>query len=338
MNKSVGYALIVIGVTLLVAGVLDVSGFLSLQIVDTSEPSIIYTYPKSGSIYKVGEIDEYVVYARDKDSLVTQASYTDKYNPAVQLKVTPYVQLKHPMTIIYMGKICKFPDLNFDGKVDNTDNAILQSSFGSKEGNPDYNPAYDIVPDGSIDIYDSLVMSIYIGTVTFSATPTVSYVSENVTFAFAVLNNFGLICVYTGSFQVGDYMLLRGKWFVNNIEVNSTSQINIESNKITIQFNCSDTTIPENTITVKVKIGDAIFYLDRFSSYSWKKELELAHNVNDLVLEASTQTYLNRISVTVVTPKKENVFSIGHSLIVIGLLFVCMGIIVISKKEEVTYY
>ena len=45
-------------------------------------------------------------------------------------------------------------DINESGRVDGFDLAILGRAFGSNLGDPDFDPAADSVPDGSIDGMD----------------------------------------------------------------------------------------------------------------------------------------------------------------------------------------
>jgi hypothetical protein len=336
MDKNIEYVLVLVGVALLTLGMLNVFGYVKFQLVDTTPPDILYTYPQASSLYKTTEIDEYVVYAKDAESLVTSAYYTDTYNSAVNLEVTPYVQLKHPMTVIRNGIICKFPDVNFDGKVDDVDLNLVGSIYGATEGSANYNSAYDINSDGDIGGDDITIVAKYRGTVTFSATPVMAYTPGNVTFAFSVKNQENLVTTLQSSFEIQDYTLLSGNWSVNDVAVNTSSRIDIETRKATIKFVCDDKTVPEASISVKVQIGDAVYYLDKTASYTWQKEIELAARENYLILSASTQTSVNKISVTVVTPEGFNL-TIGHELIIAGSILIVAGIVLWKREKDMKW-
>jgi parallel beta-helix repeat protein len=54
-------------------------------------------------------------------------------------------------------------DINHDGKVDGKDASILAYSWGSKTGDPNYNPNADLNQDGKIDGKDASIMAKYWG-------------------------------------------------------------------------------------------------------------------------------------------------------------------------------
>lgn len=54
-------------------------------------------------------------------------------------------------------------DINDDGKVDGKDAGILAYSWGSKTGDPNYNPNADLYQDGKIDGKDASIMAKYWG-------------------------------------------------------------------------------------------------------------------------------------------------------------------------------
>jgi hypothetical protein len=76
------------------------------------------------------------------------------------------------VTAEYMGEYAqntktfqvKIPgDINDDGKVDGKDASILAYSWGSKTGDPNYNPNADLNQDGKIDGKDASIMAKYWG-------------------------------------------------------------------------------------------------------------------------------------------------------------------------------
>jgi hypothetical protein len=50
-------------------------------------------------------------------------------------------------------------DVNHDGKVDILDLALVAKAFGSKPGDPNWNPDADVYPDGLIDIRDMAIVA-----------------------------------------------------------------------------------------------------------------------------------------------------------------------------------
>ena len=55
------------------------------------------------------------------------------------------------------------PDLNKDGIVDISDIVMVALAFGSKRGDPNWNPCVDLNVDGTIDIVDIVIVTIHFG-------------------------------------------------------------------------------------------------------------------------------------------------------------------------------
>ena len=326
MDKEyVGYILAILGIALIAIGALNVAGYVNFQVIDTTPPTIFYTYPANGMTYKPSDLNEIIVYAKDSSDVVS-ASYNDKYGLKT-LTVTPYTQLKHPLTI--QGR--KFPDVNFDGKVDNTDLNLVANAYQSNT----YNSDYDVVPDGVIDSYDLTFVGSYVTTATFAVSITSPYsTGENVSFTFSVLDSAGNVATTQGSFSTGEYTTLPGTWKINDKLVETSMMVELTEAKATITFICNDTSISAQDVTVKATVGGSIIFLQYTGSYTWQKTIDLPSGISTVILEASTQTSKNMIMITVKTPEAF-MFTIGHALMVGGGILLVAGIIVIFKKEEV---
>jgi len=55
------------------------------------------------------------------------------------------------------------PDLNDDGKITITDIVICALAFGSKPGDPKWNPDVDLNQDGKVTITDIVMIAIHFG-------------------------------------------------------------------------------------------------------------------------------------------------------------------------------
>jgi hypothetical protein len=332
-KKIVGYALTIAGITLIIVGALNVSGYLNLQVVDTNPPKIKYTFPANGMTYSVTDLTEIVIYAQD-DSDVVSATYFDKYFKQT-LSVTPYTQLRHPWQIIHNDELLKYPDVNFDGRVDMTDVNLVSTAIKQKL----YNQVYDLNSDGKVDSTDLGIVSKYVVTVTFASFITSPYsIGENITFSFTVLDKYGNSAPFSGWFSTGQFEPLPGKWKINGITVSDNTMLETSERKATITFTCNDTSVSVSSVSAKATIGNTIHMLTFIGNYTWTTTIDLSPGENSLVLEASITTTtppkLNKISVTVKTPELPT-FTIGHALIFAGAIFVVGGIVVLRKGEEV---
>jgi hypothetical protein len=331
-RKYVGYALTIAGIVLIIVGVLNVSGYLNLQVVDTNPPKILYTFPANGMTYSTTDLTEIVIYAKD-DSDVASATYFDRYFTQM-LSVTPYTQLKHPLQITGW----KYPDVNFDGRVDTTDYNIVYPLRGAEKGDSRYNPAYDLNSDGIIDGKDLSLISNYWFTVTFAVFITPPYsIAENITFSFVALDKYENSATFSGWFTTGQFELLSGKWKINGVSVTDNTLLETSDRKVTVTFTCNDTSVSASSISVKATVGSTIHMLTFIGNYTWTTTIDLSPGENSLILEASVTTTtppkLNKISVTVKTPELQT-FTIGHALIFAGAILIIGGIIVLRKEEE----
>jgi uncharacterized membrane protein len=331
-KEYIGYTLTILGIALITIGALNVAGYLSFQTVDTTPPQILYSYPQDKMVYKATEIDEYVLYVQDKESAIMSATYTDKYVGTVSLLVTPYTQLKHPWVIVGI----KYPDVNFDGRVDSTDIDLINSAVGKSYLDPDWNlySKYDINNDNKVDTKDVLLAINYTGTVTFSLKSTTSYpVRENVTFAFTATSLGGANSIQ-GTFQIQDYAPLSGVWRINGQVVNASSAIELEGYKATVSFECTDSTVKSSLVTVTAELNNVVYPLQLTGTNVWSIELSFSQGVNTMILEAKTPDKINKITVQVITPKQPTI-TVGHVLIIAGAVLIATGIVVVKREEEI---
>jgi hypothetical protein len=56
-------------------------------------------------------------------------------------------------------KVSILGDINGDGTVDIYDALLLSVAFGSSTGQANYNPAADLNNDGVVDIYDAIILA-----------------------------------------------------------------------------------------------------------------------------------------------------------------------------------
>jgi hypothetical protein len=331
MDKDIGYVLVMFGIALIVIGALNVAGYLSFQTVDTTPPKIFYTFPEDKMTYKLADLSEIVVYAQDSSEIVC-ATYFDG-SRTLTLNVTPYTKLKHTALVI---EGWKYPDVNYDGKVDSTDaNLVYQACISHI-----YNSELDINSDGIIDMVDYYQTLNYYGSVTFAFFFTsIPYSSgESITFTFSVLDSAGNIALKSGSFITTQYEELSGTWKINGIKVSESSLIEVSERKIDVVFICNET-VNTQDVTVKVIIGNTINILTYVGNNTWQSSMEVPASYNILILEASTQAVtpkMNIISV-VVSVKGQIILTVGHAVMLIGGLLIVGGVIVIVKKRETVW-
>jgi len=340
MDKEyIGYTLAIVGIALIAIGALNVAGYLSFQTVDYTAPQILYSYPQDKMIYKATEIDEYVLYAQDQESPVQSATYADKYSGVVSLVVTPYTQLTHKLTVVQSdGTVCKYPDVNFDGKVDGTDQNLVLSAFNKNSTSPDWSlyEKYDLNNDGAVNIRDTAIVSLYLGTVTFSLKSTASYtLGENITFAFSA-SSVGGTSGIQGVFLIQDYQFLSGLWTINGQIVNASSAINLESYSAIVSFQCTDATVSSSQVTVIAGVNGKSYVLPLTGTNTWNKELTFSSGINSLILEASTSDKINKITVSVITPNQPTI-TLGHIIIIAGAVLTAAGVVVVKKEKETSW-
>jgi hypothetical protein len=346
LSKKYGYALTILGIVLIAVGALNVAGYVNLQVVDTTPPKILYTYPANGMTYRVRDLCEIVIYAQDSSNIST-VSYSDNKYRLLPLPIMPYTKLKHPL--VTSG--WKWPDVNFDGKVDTTDVYLIDSLANDPNGNsigkPNYNEAYDLNSDGKINMNDITYALVYKGTVTFAFLIEVPpyKANETIYFKFLVTDQYGNTAQTSGKFYIASdisYETLSGIWKINDVEVVDNMLVEVPEKKATITFKCNDTTIPTTNIiaTVKDTFKNVTYTLTFIGNYTWQTTIELSPGTNSLILEASASTLegqkMSKISVQVVTPELPT-FTIGHALIVVGIIFLIGGIIVKKKEEDIVY-
>jgi len=335
-KEYVGYALTIAGIALIVVGALNLAGVLSLQITDTAPPEILYMFPRDQMSYRLEDVNEIIVYARDSSG-ISSVTYTDKYGTKT-LSVTPYTKLLHPLII--EGK--KFPDVNFDGYVNSLDVDLVSSLNGVDKDDPRYNPAYDINCDGKIDIKDVGIVSRYCITGTFyvpMSSPPYSR-EDSVQFTIIVKDSVGNTQSFTGTFKITDlFQPLSGVWKVNGKQVSDNMLIEFEEETklATVSFTCNDTSVLAQDVTVKV-YNSGIYYLKYMGNNTWSTTINLPVGKTLFTFDASAQAVeypkVNKIGVIFSTPEK-SIFTMGHALIVSGVILCIAGVIVLVRKEEV---
>jgi hypothetical protein len=334
LSKKYGYSLIILGIALIAIGVLNVAGYLSFQVVDTTPPTILYTYPVDKMTYKPESLNEIVIYAKDTSDIVS-ASYTDNKIGLKTLTITPYINLKHPL----ITEGWKFPDVNYDGRVNQADIDLVNSYYGKESTDPDWDTCkdYDLNFDGKINIRDIGHVANYYGTVTFAVALQSAYsVGEKISFTFTVLDSFGNTAKISGLFDTGTYDLLLGSWKINNSTVSDNMFIELSNWEANVTFICEDKTVSPQNVTVKVYVNDKTFSLTYTGNYIWQSTIEMPSGHHTLILEASAQTKINKIAVTVKTPELPT-FTIGHALTVAGVILLIGGIIIKKKEEDIVY-
>jgi hypothetical protein len=335
-KEYVGYTLTIAGIALIVVGALNLAGVLSLQITDTTPPEILYTFPRDSMAYRLEDVNEIIVYARDSSG-ISSVTYTDKYGTKT-LSVTPYTRLLHPLII--EGK--KFPDVNFDGYVNSLDVDLVSSLDGVYKDDPRYNPAYDINSDGKIDIKDVGIVSRYCITGTFYVpilNPQYSR-EDSVQFTIIVKDSVGNTQSFAGTFKITDlFQPLSGVWKVNGKQVSDNMLIEFdeETKLATVSFTCNDTSVSAQDVTVKVHNGGT-YYLKYMGNNTWSTTINLPAGRTSFIFDASAPAAqypkVNKISVILSTPVNPG-FTMGHALIVSGVILCIAGVIVLVRKEEV---
>jgi hypothetical protein len=336
-KKIVGYTLTIVGVALIVVGALNIAGVLSLQIIDTTPPEILYTFPRDQMTYRLEDVNEIIVYARDSSG-ISSVTYTDKYGTKT-LSLTPYTKLLHPLII--EGK--KFPDVNFDGYVNSLDVNLVSLLDGVYKDDPRYNPVYDINSDGKIDIKDVGIVSRYCITGTFyipMLSPPYSR-EDSVQFTITVIDSMGNTQSFAGTFKITDkFQPLSGVWKVNDKQVSDNMLIEVEeeqAKQVIVSFTCNDTSVSAQDVTAKVYNNGGTYYLTYAGNNTWSTTIKLPAGKTTFIFEASAATVeypkIDKIAVIFSTPEKP-IFTIGHALIVSGVILCIAGVIVLTKKEE----
>jgi len=330
--KSVSLILIVLGAVLIAGASLDKAGYLQFVTVDTTPPKFLYTYPSANMTFAPGQLDECVAYVRDSESNITDVTYSDDYSSVI-LVLTPYTEIKHPMTIL--AKVgdawiqSKFPDIDNDGKVTDFDVDAIVEHSNTQEGDPDYNEIYDVVPDGRIDIYDVGLVSRFYGTHVLSAELSSQYQTGNVSFTFTAFNEYGLTTEVSGTFTVVEYHNIIGQWYIHEYTpLNDSSWVQLDTYETVICFIYEETEpVLESELIVEGKINGEPVEFNHTIVRTWMAKIELKPGTNILELTAHTSdySYVNSITVTIETPDYN--VDIGYVLIALGLICIIAGII-----------
>jgi hypothetical protein len=238
------------------------------------------------------------------------------------------------MTIV--GK--KFPDVNFDGKVDTLDYDLVKSALLKTSSDPNwsYYQQFDLNCDNVVDNQDLQIVSNYYGTVTFSSKSSVSYpLGETITFAFSA-TSVGGSSGTQGILYIQDYQLLSGTWTINGAVVNASSSIDLNDYKAVVSFQCTDSSVSSSSVTVTAEVGGNSYTLPLTGTNIWSKELTFSPGINTLILQASTTDKINKITVTVLTPEQPSI-TVGHILIIAGAVLIAAGVVVIKKEKETSW-
>ncbi|MEM2912598.1 MAG: CARDB domain-containing protein, partial [Candidatus Bathyarchaeia archaeon] len=82
------------------------------------------------------------------------------YTISASIPTIPYESdVSNNLLIDGIVKIKKFADVNGDGKIDLKDIALVARAFGTRDGNPKWDPRCDINGDGKVDIRDLLLVA-----------------------------------------------------------------------------------------------------------------------------------------------------------------------------------
>jgi hypothetical protein len=83
--------------------------------------------------------------------------------PTLNVKAYRYVfPVKATVTVVDNNFWAK-GDINRDGVIDEKDNDLLRAAFGSKPGDPNWNPDADLNGDGAINVRDAVILGGNIG-------------------------------------------------------------------------------------------------------------------------------------------------------------------------------
>jgi hypothetical protein len=87
------------------------------------------------------------------------------YSIRVEASVLPYeVTMENSIYVYRFVKTRMLGDVNGDDKVNIYDVVVACSAYGSKEGDPNWNPFVDLAPSyGIINIYDMVTIIYYFG-------------------------------------------------------------------------------------------------------------------------------------------------------------------------------
>jgi len=314
--KVIKYTMISLGVILVISGIYLWSQDSSLELVDVTPPNVLYMYPQNNMMYKLNEVNEIVVYVQDTSG--ADITYLLDGN-TIDLKVTPYTEIEHPMII----EDRKYPDITKDGYVNEDDRDLLANYFGADA--QEY-PQYDLNNDGEINTNDMLVISYYWRTVSYSTK--ISYLDLGIhEFEIVAVDEYGNTQTYEGMFDINDYNTLIGYWLINN-DIVDTSIIEVSEPEITVSFIKESETIPDEAVNVTVIIDNETFNLQHVSSGTWSGTVKVTDKYTQLTLKAiSSVGEANIESVTIYYVEQKGVPTITILLIVIGILLIIGGLL-----------
>jgi len=184
---------------------------------------------------------------------------------------------------------------------DDTPPVFMVDSLSPKDGSVYGSPLTTI--QGRVDDLESNVMSV-LGTIDgtahlmhivvgtphsaiWAATLATPITSGQHTITYVATNEVGLQATYTGSFSFS--MVIQGKWYVNGIEITSSTQT-VYSSSLTVNFTFSRSSGP-TTITCTVKEGSTpILTLTSTDSMTWRGSYTFTGGAHTLTLTASDGT------------------------------------------------
>jgi len=164
---------------------------------DATPPKIRSTYPYDGLTVAINDFNEINAYIQEAEGTLTSIKYYDSFVPE-GIELLPVVNVtKHPMWM---------PDLNKDGRVDDTEIYEVHIAFGSRPGDINWNPDADAYFDGVINVLDMLMVKIWCvkiwyGTGTYAAIhPCPS--AGTVHFVFIAEDDAGNQAMIAGTFTI----------------------------------------------------------------------------------------------------------------------------------------
>jgi len=335
--KILSLALLTMGVICIIVGSLDELNVISLEVIDSSPPKFIMTYPFDQAYVYTVDFNQVVAYVVEQESELSFVVYHDNYI-SVTLETRPYTELSIVPTIYKRGKVCKYPDVNKDGVVNEADADLINTQFGYNSSNPDFNEEYDLYPDGLIDIEDISIVGSYDGTYSLGADIaliTLTTSPMNITFEFYAANICGAHSSISGSYLASDTEIpkIPGEWYIDDILVQDGYVLNITKTNIEVKFVCTDISLVEVFSNMRVIVNGETIYLQNITETTWSANVTLIPGTNTLKLIAGgiVAGRLANNNAQIVIDVKQQTISAGKLLILLGVILICSAVVIERK-------
>lgn len=340
--KQKSIILLVVGITLISIGTSFYFDLLKFSINDTTPPEIDLQIPFKSLIMDRTEAKDIATLIHDPESNISSVVYYDQfYSTGLIMQHTATPPSWFPYKTLD-------GDVNDDWAEDFTDVNLVGHAIGTVEGDPDWNPKYDVIKDGRVDTKDWAYVAsasrynTYLYTATHNKIPNESVV---LTHHIIATNDIGLnspeysktvaIFVSTDIFE--------GYWTVNNINVTSTNCIvNFTTNSITIKFVSIVVTNPTANVTInninykltnitlntKILQGDFLLYGSNYIMLTAKATI-------------NSNIYTNTLNIIVNTPEQpilDQKTIASYSLIISGIVVIAVGAYLSKEKTSRVRY